>query len=126
MKVDFHEAPLCAIARVSGELDLSSATKFRGLFDKRLKKSAIPNVVVNLKELTFIDSTGLGVLLGRHRIITSWGGKFILTNIPPKIISMLEMAGLLLVLETARTEEDAINLIKRQSSHEDCRGGGIV
>ena len=42
----------------------------------------------------------------------SWGGKFILTDIPPKIVSMLEMAGLMRVLETARTEGDAIRLIE--------------
>ena len=42
----------------------------------------------------------------------SWGGKFILTDVPPKIMSMLEMAGLMRVLETTRTEQDAIRLIE--------------
>jgi len=98
------------VARVSGELDLSSAARFRSLIDQELAKTAVPNMVVNLKNLSFIDSTGLGVLLGRHKTVTSWGGKFILFDVPPKIISMLEMAGLLSVLQTARTEQDAIKL----------------
>ncbi len=112
MQIDFHVTPLFAVARVSGELDLSSAARFRSLMDQELRKSAVPNVIVNLKNLSFIDSTGLGVLLGRHRAVISWGGKFILTDVPPKIVSMLEMAGLLRVLETARTEQDAIELIE--------------
>lgn len=112
MEIEFHVTPLFAIARVSGELDLSSAAKFRGLIDQELRKSGVPNVVVNLKNLSFIDSTGLGVLLGRHKAVKSWGGKFILTDVPPKIMSMLEMAGLMRVLETTRTEQDAIRLIE--------------
>ncbi|HHX10729.1 MAG TPA: anti-sigma factor antagonist [Firmicutes bacterium] len=112
MEIEFHVTPLFAIARVSGELDLSSAAKFRGLIDQELRKSGVPNVVVNLKNLSFIDSTGLGVLLGRHKAVKSWGGKFILSDVPPKIASMLEMAGLMRVLETARTEQDAIKLIE--------------
>ncbi|HHT84183.1 MAG TPA: anti-sigma factor antagonist [Firmicutes bacterium] len=112
MQIEFHMAPLFAVARVSGELDLSSAAKFRSLIDQELRKSGVPNVVVNLKNLSFIDSTGLGVLLGRHKAVKSWGGKFILTDVPPKIMSMLEMAGLMRVLETTRTEQDAIRLIE--------------
>ncbi|MGI6660858.1 MAG: STAS domain-containing protein [Bacillota bacterium] len=112
MQIEFRMAPLFAIARVSGELDLSSAAKFRSLIDQELRKSGVPNVVVNLKNLSFIDSTGLGVLLGRHKAVKSWGGKFILTDVPPKIMSMLEMAGLMRVLETTRTEQDAIRLIE--------------
>lgn len=112
MQIEFHISPLYAVARVSGELDLSSAGKFRNLIDQELRKSGAPNVILNLKNLSFIDSTGLGVLLGRHKAVKSWGGKFILTDVPPKIMSMLEMAGLTRVLETARTEQDAIKLIE--------------
>jgi len=112
MEIEFHVTPLFAVARVSGELDLSSAAKFRNLFDQQLRKSGVPNVIVNLKNLSFIDSTGLGVLLGRHKAVKSWGGKFILSDVPPKIMSMLEMAGLMRVLDTARTEQDAIGLIE--------------
>lgn len=110
MQICFEMTPSCLVARLSGELDLSSAARFRSLVDKEVAKAAVPNMVVNLKELSFIDSTGLGVLLGRHKTVTSWGGKFILADVPPKIISMLEMAGLLSVLQTARTEQDAIQL----------------
>ena len=52
MQIEFHVAPLFAIARVSGELDLSSAEKFRSLIDQELRRSGVPNVVVNLRNLS--------------------------------------------------------------------------
>ncbi|HHY16782.1 MAG TPA: anti-sigma factor antagonist [Firmicutes bacterium] len=112
MDLTFMKTPSCLVVRVSGELDLSSAARFRDLIDNELRKTAAPNVVVNLKNLSFVDSTGLGVILGRHKTVTSWGGKFILSDVAPKVSSMLEMAGLLPVLQVARTEEDAIKRVK--------------
>lgn len=124
MEIQFHITPLFLAARVSGELDLSSAAKFRSLIDRKLEESQMPNIVINLKNLSFVDSTGLGVLLGRHRTVTSWGGKFILTDVTPKIASMLEMAGLSRVLKTARTEQDAISMI-HPTMGKNREGGGL-
>ena len=125
MHLTFARTPSCLVARVSGELDLSSAARFRDLMDNELRKSAVPTVVVNLKDLTFVDSTGLGVILGRHKTVTSWGGRFILSDVAPKVISMLEMAGLLPVFQIGGTEEEAIKLAERGQS-ENPGGGGLV
>lgn len=125
MHLTFARTPSCLVARVSGELDLSSAARFRNLMDNELRKSAVPNVVINLKDLTFVDSTGLGVILGRHKTVTSWGGRFILSDVAPKVISMLEMAGLLPVFQIGGTEEEAVKLAERGQG-ENPGGGGLV
>lgn len=111
MNLSFHRSPLCLVVRMSGELDLSSAAVFRDKVDEELRKTGAPNLILNLKDLEFVDSTGLGAIFGRHRQVTLGGGRLILTSVPPKVQSMLDMAGLSSVLSFARTDEDAFGIV---------------
>jgi stage II sporulation protein AA (anti-sigma F factor antagonist) len=116
MHLVFYRNSTCVLAEVSGELDLSTAGSFRDRVDRELIRTGSPNLVLNLQNLQFIDSTGLGALLGRHRQVTASGGKFILTDLPPKVISMIDMAGLSSVLQIVRSQEDALGLLGGASS----------
>jgi stage II sporulation protein AA (anti-sigma F factor antagonist) len=109
--LSFHRSPSCLIVRMSGELDLSSAGVFRDKVDEELRRTGAPNLILNLEGLDFVDSTGLGAIFGRHRQVTLGGGKMILTAVPPKVQSMLEMAGLASVLPSERTDRDALRVI---------------
>ena len=111
MNLSFQRSSSCLIVKMSGELDLSSAGVFRDRVDDELRKTGAPNLILNLQGLEFVDSTGLGAILGRHRQVTLSGGKMILTSVPPKVQSMLEMAGLLSVLHSERTDRDALQVI---------------
>ena len=108
MNLAFHRGSSCLVVRVSGELDLSTAGAFKERVDHEMSLSGAPNLVLNLRNLEFVDSTGLGAILGRMRKVTSGGGKMVLASVPPRVLSMLEMAGLLQVIPIARTEEDAL------------------
>jgi len=95
------------VANLAGELDLSSAPHFKERVDQELRATGAPNLVLNLRKLDFVDSTGLGAILGRMRHVTSGGGKVVLAAVSPKVLSMLEMAGLASLLPVVRTEDEA-------------------
>lgn len=118
MNLSFHRSPSCLVARMSGELDLSSAAVFKEKVDEELRRTGAPNLLLNIRGLEFVDSTGLGAIFGRHRQITQGGGKMILTAVPPKVQAMLDMAGLGSVLLSARTDEDALVMMNLRT------GGG--
>lgn len=110
MNLSFHRGPSCLVAKLIGELDLSSATIFKERVDQELRATGAPNLVLNLRGLDFVDSTGLGAILGRMRQVTAGGGKLVLAAVPPKVLSMLEMAGLASLLPMARTEDEAFRI----------------
>ncbi len=112
MNLSFHRGPSCLVAKVSGELDLSSASVFKEKVDGELRATGVPNLVLNLRGLDFVDSTGLGAILGRMRHVTSGGGKLALAAVPPKVLSMLEMAGLASLLPIARSEDEAFRIFE--------------
>jgi anti-sigma B factor antagonist len=62
----------------------------------------------NLKDVTYLESLGLGEIVGCLISISNSGGKLILINVLPKIRLMLEITGLMNVFEIADDEETAI------------------
>ncbi|NLG83284.1 MAG: anti-sigma factor antagonist [Firmicutes bacterium] len=98
------------LARIEGELDLSTAALFRETIDRRLAEGA-RHLVLNLAGLTFIDSSGLGAILGRYRRVSERGGKMVAADVPAPIMRLLSLSGLQRVLLTFAAEAEALQHI---------------
>lgn len=98
------------LVRLAGELDLAVTDKIRNAMDEELEEGRIKNIVINLAEVSFIDSAGLGVLLGRYRKISRSGGKMFLVAASPRIRKILELSGLLNIMTECPDEQRAMDL----------------
>jgi len=81
------------VVSVRGEVDLYTAPKLREHLDEALQGD-LPQVVVDLTQLDFIDSTGLGVLVGALKQVRAGGGDMSLRNPSRSTHKILEIAGL--------------------------------
>ncbi|NLL53006.1 MAG: anti-sigma factor antagonist [Peptococcaceae bacterium] len=84
---------------LEGELDLHNADELKEAIDIEIDKKGIKNIVLHMEKLTFIDSSGLGVLLGRYKKLLPLGGKLKVTNVPPNIYKIMELSGLPKIIE---------------------------
>lgn len=82
----------CTLA-VGGELDLATAAQFRTSIGALLG-TGCRHVVVDLSEVTFLDSSGLGALVWAAHRMRSAGGEFSVANPNPKILPTLRITGL--------------------------------
>ncbi|MBU7007708.1 STAS domain-containing protein [Phosphitispora fastidiosa] len=96
------------ILRVSGELDMLVADDFRRKTDALMENHCSRNLVLNLAGVNFIDSSGLGAILGRYKNITMGGGKVALVGAPPQVRRILELSGILRITSEFETENDAL------------------
>ncbi len=94
MHLTFHKTPWFLAARVTGDLDLSTAGEFKEKVDSEIRKTGLLNLILNLKGVGFIDSTGIAAILGRYKNISALGGKMVLIDVPERISSMLDLAGM--------------------------------
>ena len=78
------------IVRIEGELDLSSVNEFRQIADKVLDNQRSKYLLMNLEKLTFIDSSGLGAILGRYKKVNLLGGRIFVTNVKPQITRIFQ------------------------------------
>ena len=90
---------------VSGELDAYTAPQLRKLLDEVLD-GTVSRVVVDLKSTSFIDSTGLGVLVGAARKARSHEGELVLDSPVRSVHRVLQITGLTLSIPVRNAPAD--------------------
>ncbi len=90
------ETLYCAL---EGELDHHAAEKVRQELDKLLRDGSVRNMVLDLSQVNFMDSSGIGVLLGRYKTLQKRGGRLALAHVKPAVDRILEMSGIYRVLQ---------------------------
>lgn len=84
---------------VNGELDLMVAARLRTELDSALDTKQARRLVLDFSGVNFIDSSGLGVILGRYRRLTEIGGTVQIENANTQVYKILELSGLSRIME---------------------------
>lgn len=84
-----------------GELDHHSAERTRVVMDTMLHDVSVRELMMDLSGVTFMDSAGLGVILGRYRIIQLRGGRIMIKGASSQVDRIFEMSGLYALVERA-------------------------
>ncbi len=77
--------------KLMGELDHHNAEKMRKKLDKEIISSGANTIIFDLSGLTFMDSSGIGVLLGRYKLFAT--KKLYITGAGENIDKVLKIAG---------------------------------
>ena len=95
------------IVRLSGELDHHTAELVRTQVEAELDRG-YSNLVMNFDQLGFMDSSGLGVILGRYKRVTQAGGRMSLCSVNDQLMKLFELSGMLKILRIYKTESQAL------------------
>jgi anti-sigma B factor antagonist len=82
----------------------------------KLLESGVTRIVLNLKDVNYVDSAGLGALIEMHRETKAKGGGLKLCNLGPNSRQALEIARLLPIFETCPTETAAVASFREQQT----------
>jgi anti-sigma B factor antagonist len=96
------------ILDLTGDIDLSSSPEVRKAFLRELRENRIPRVVVNLKAVRYIDSSGVASLVEGLKASRDTGSRFILFGLSTIAREVLQLSRLLKVFEVYETEEQAL------------------
>jgi anti-sigma B factor antagonist len=83
----------CALIRVAGEIDVSTASQLRQTVVD-LIASSVAHVIADLRAVDFLDSTGLGAIVGGHKRLRTIDGSLILASSPDRILRLFRITGL--------------------------------
>jgi len=92
IEVDEARQPFVVVA-VRGEVDIATAPKLREKLVELASQGA-QNVVIDLEGVEFLDSTGLGVLIGGMKRLRGLDGDLTLVCTQPRILKVFEITGL--------------------------------
>ena len=81
-------------AYISGELDHHSAADIRRQLDKAILETMPKECIIDYSGLTFMDSSGIGLIMGRINTVSEYGGKLTVTGASGYIERVIKIAGL--------------------------------
>ena len=80
--------------RVTGEIDHHSAQGWRTSIDREAVCAHPKTLVLDFSGVTFMDSSGIGLVMGRYRLVRSWEGELLLVGMSERLRKMMTLAGL--------------------------------
>lgn len=95
------------IATLSGELDHHGAVAVRTLIDAEIRKRRPAKTVLDLSALDFMDSSGLGLIMGRYALMTRMGGVLTLRRPNERIVKIFKLAGLERMVSVEEEKDEA-------------------
>ena len=97
----------CAVLRVTGEVDVYTAPVLREQIRELAAKGAV-HLIADLGRVDFLDSTGLGALVGGLKRVREAGGSLALVISTPRILRIFQITGLTKALAVQRSAADAM------------------
>lgn len=91
------------------ELDHHISSEIRDEIDDILISKSIKNIIFNFKNINFMDSSGIGVIIGRYKKISSEGGKVQVVNANDRIKKIFNLSGMDKIIGIYDTYEEVVS-----------------
>ncbi len=108
MQIELQMKHRTLVVRLTGELDHHTADALRTAIERELDRDVATSVLLNLQGLTFMDSSGLGVILGRYRRLSQMDGRMAACCLNQQVQRIFELSGLTRIMGIFPNEELAL------------------
>ena len=99
------------IVLLLGELDHHNAKVVREKIDKLIERNNIQNIIFDFGHMDFMDSSGIGVIMGRYKNLSSIGGRVSVANVKPSVDRIFNLSGLYKIISKYESINDALKVI---------------
>jgi len=106
--MDFEKVDRNLIVRLGGELDHHSAAAAKDAIDAQISSLSAKNVIFDMSRLTFMDSSGIGMIIGRYKLASAFGGGVRLAGASPGVLRLIEISGLQKIIRHYPTLDEAL------------------
>ncbi len=100
------------ILDISGEIDLYNAPEIKDIINKLIEQKRY-NVVINLKDVTYIDSSGIGALISSLSNLKKYQGALKIINVFASVRKVFELTKLTSFFDIYDNEDDSINAFQQ-------------
>lgn len=97
------------VIKIDGDLDNLATFQYKTKLTEIIKINQFKQVVIDLSNVTFIDSSGIGLMLGRYNQVTNYGGHLILCGINKQIKKTIQISGIASIIDVY---EDSFEQLK--------------
>lgn len=95
MESKFYGEDKLLVFKITDEIDDCSVQKIRRKADYEIEKYMPKKVIFDFDSVTFMDSAGIGLIIGRYKFTNMLGGKLEVANLTQNVKKIFEMSGIL-------------------------------
>ena len=110
MKIQMKQQDKVHVLELDGEVDFHSSPELREKLQVALN-SDTKKILVNLRKVTYIDSSGLATFVEALQKIKKTGGTLVLSELVPAVRSVFEIAKLDSIFSLASSDEEAVGIL---------------
>ena len=114
MEVMFQSSGHVLITLLRGDIDHHTASALRQTIDQSMKEFGCSDLVMDFSGVGFMDSAGIGVVLGRYKKLMKTGVRICVSGCSPHVARLLEMAGVFSLVQRADTRMQAESMLQSQ------------
>ena len=111
MYLKFQKEDGKLIVFMMGELDHHSAEEVRSKIDDRLDRESITKLILDFKDVSFMDSSGIGVVIGRYKKIAINKGNICIANVNSSVKRVFDLSGMFKIIKVYENLEQALKNI---------------
>ena len=108
MKLHFSNEKDFLIMSISGEIDHRYAIQIRNEADRKIVTYPDKKLIVDLTNVTFMDSSAIGVIIGRYKLVMSLGSSMAIVSSNETLGRILEMSGIHKIIRIYQSLSDAM------------------
>ena len=95
MKITYIKKDKRLIFEIEEDIDECCVQKIRRRIDNEIQRYMPKEVIFDFSNVSFMDSAGIGLIIGRYKLINMIGGELKIANVNTQIQKIFEMSGLL-------------------------------
>ena len=105
MESKFYEKDKLLVFKISEEIDDHSVQKIRRSADYEIERYMPKRVIFDFNSVTFMDSAGIGFLIGRYKFANMLGVTLEIANLTQSVKKIFEMSGVLKLISVTSLQE---------------------
>ena len=105
MEIEFKEKTKILIFKINEEIDDYKVQEMRRKADYEIQRYMPRKVIFDFNNVSFMDSAGIGFIIGRYKLVNLIGGKVELANLTNSIRKIFDMSGILRLIPEMETTE---------------------
>lgn len=92
--------------KLTEEIDQHTADKIRRKVDGDIERFSPRKVIFDFSDILFMDSSGIGMVLGRYKLVKLLGGQFEIINVKKRLKRIFDMSGVSRIIPIQMDEEE--------------------
>ena len=89
-----NTAPTRLVIALCGDIDHHKASRLRQEIDTAAEAKRPDILELDFQNVTFMDSSGIGLIMGRYKLISSYSGKLEVINVPRNMAKVIKLSGI--------------------------------